>query len=177
MNWRKTALAGVAGVAAFIMSVAAFFAALLYDFRLDIVGGSAPPTLFDQLIWYVGAPALASLGGLLPMRVLGVRWQRGLLSACIAHIISLQVAIVIFYLNPDAGIALSITLGAVLTVLFATVGRADMSPKGLTVMFGVAALVLLSFGVLKLVSGLLAWSLLPAVVARVQSRSHQEVTP
>jgi hypothetical protein len=173
MYWRKTALASVAGVAAFIISLVAFLAALLYDFRLDIVGGSAPPTLFDQLIWYVGAPALASLGGLLPVRVLDVRWQRGLLSACIAHIISLQVAIAIFYLNPDAGIALSITLGAVLTVLFATVGRADISPKGLAIVFGVAALVLFLFGVLKLVSGLLAWGLLPAVIVLVQSRSHQ----
>jgi len=152
MCWRKTAIAGVAGIAAYIISLVAFFAALLYDFRLDIVGGSPPPTLFDQLIWYVGAPALASLGGLLPVRVLGVRWQRGLLSAFIAHTISIQVAIAIFYLNPDAGIALSITLGAVLTVLFATVGRADISPKGLTIMFGVAALVLFSFGVLNIVS-------------------------
>jgi hypothetical protein len=88
MNWRRAVYAASAGLVTAFIIIGTFIAGLFF-FGVDLVGGSGPPSVIEQLWWYIAIPTIASLSAVLPLRILGVRWWRCLIITLAAHISAL----------------------------------------------------------------------------------------
>jgi hypothetical protein len=121
-----------------------------------------------KTIFYIGTITLVSIASLLPLRFLRIPLAKALAASVIAQIIALLVAELIFHTVLDPFLYLFVSLGAVLTILFATLGTIN-TPKKELLIYGILSILLVFLSpVLGLFSGLLAWTLLTMLVASIQ---------
>lgn len=181
MNWSKAARAAGAGLAAFVIIFLAIGAAFTATFQLSVVGGSPGLTVGGLLTWVLLVPLGVSIAGAIPARALGASWTRGLISSLLAHIAAAVLMLVVlrdtpFFSPPDRGIAIVLTIAACLTLLMATFGPGDIPVLGQIIALIVTAVLIGATFRPDIEVGLvvLAWLLLPPIIAVAQSQAHAD---
>jgi hypothetical protein len=175
MNWRRAAYAASAGLVTAFIIIGTFIAGI-YSFGVDLIGGSVPPTLSERLWGLIGVPTIASLGAVLPLRILGVRWRRCLIIAFTAHFSAfvivkiLQVVITVIYLLFfDFWVILSVVIAILLTIIEI---KAVNARRAIIILAITTVLAFLPIIIdLLFISAMLAWIILPAIAALF---SHQD---
>ncbi len=178
MNWRRAALAAGAGT----VGAATLYFCLSLLSPVELRGGSLLGTSPEEnarlwvrlvlllLIYFIAF----GVSGAMPARMLDAGWRRSLVSSVAAHAVAIvgSAALVILLDLPERRIqagALILVLGIALTLLFAT-RTVTVSLPFIAMTAVVAVAAVLTAPEVGGYVGLVAWVILPAVVALTRAR-------